>query len=202
MLGAVIERVSGTTLDHFLADNIFRPLDMRDTGFFVSDAQLSRFTPLYAASKDGLTRTEDPATSDYRDHGRLLDGGGAIAGTARDYLRFAQMLANGGALDGHRILSAASVDAMFTPRVKLAGLGPETTMFGYGFSLGDAASAASGMQPEGTASWSGSGNTYFFVDRRHRAVAVLMTHVLSGERSPTVLARGIVNRAAAQLIGN
>jgi len=52
------------------------------------------------------------------------------------------------------------------------------------------------------ASWSGSGNTYFFIDRRNHLAAVLMTHVLSGQNSPTVLARGILNRAAARLAGN
>lgn len=201
MLGAIIERVSGETLDRFLARNIFAPLGMKNTGFFISDAQLPRFTTLYQATPDGLVPTEQPATSDYRDHKRLLDGGGAIAGTAQDYLRFAEMLANGGTLGGHRILSSASVDAMFTPQVTISGMGPETMKFGYGFSLGDAASAASGMQPAGTASWSGSGNTYFFVDRKRHVAAVLMTHVLSGRASPTALARGILNRAAAALTG-
>jgi len=202
VLGAVIERASGTKLDRFLADNIFRPLGMTDTGFFISDAQLPRFTTLYSAAKDALVPIEQPATSDYRDHSRLLDGGGAIAGTARDYLRFAEMLANGGTLEGHRILKQSSVDAMMTPRVRMAGLGSQTMWFGYGFSIGDAASAAAGMQPDGTASWSGSGNTYFFIDRRKHLAAVLMTHVLNGQRSPTSLARGILNREAARLAGN
>jgi len=202
MLGAVIERASGTRLDRFLADNIFRPLGMTDSGFFISDAQLPRFTTLYSAAKDALVPIERPATSDYRDHNRLLDGGGAIAGTARDYLRFAEMLANGGTLGGHQILKQSSVDAMLTPRVNMAGLGSQTMRFGYGFSIGDAASAASGMQPNGTASWSGSGNTYFFIDRSKHVAAVLMTHVLSGQSSPTALARGILNREAARLIGN
>jgi len=202
MLGAVIERASGTRLDRFLADNIFLPLGMRDSGFFISDAQLPRFTTLYSAAKDALVPIEQPAMSDYRDRNRLLDGGGAIAGTARDYLRFAEMLANGGTLEGRRILKQSSVDAMLKPRVRMAGLGPQTMQFGYGFSIGDAASAAAGMQPDGTGSWSGSGNTYFFVDRSRHVAAVLMTHVLSGQSSPTALARGILNRAAARLTGN
>jgi CubicO group peptidase (beta-lactamase class C family) len=128
----------------------------------------------------------------------LLDGGGALASTADDYLKFAQMLANGGTLHGVRILTPASVDAMFTPRVKMEGLGPQTMMFGFGFSIGDAASAAAGMQPAGTASWSGSGNTYFYVDRKHHAVALLMTHVLGSAGA----ARADVNHAATQLVGD
>lgn len=194
MLGAVIERVGGERLDRYLKRTIFEPLGMKDSGFLISDAQLPRFTVLYGP---GMAPVEQPDASDYRDPGRLLDGGGALAATADDYLRFAQMLANGGVLHGKRLLQEKSVDALLEPRAAMSGLGPQTMMFGYGFSIGDAASEASGMQPADTASWSGSGNTYFFVDRRRKAAALLMTHVLGG--SGTV--RASVNRAATALIG-
>lgn len=194
VLGAVIERVSGERLDRYLERTIFAPLGMKDSGFLVSDAQLARFTVLYGP---GMATVEQPATSDYRDPERLLDGGGAIAGTADDYLRFAQMLANGGVLGSKRLLSDKGVDALFAPRGRMGGMGAQTMAFGYGFSLGDAASEASGVQPAGTASWSGSGNTYFFVDRRRRSVALLMTHVLGSSGS----VRASVNRAAVALIG-
>ena len=84
VLGAVIERVSGQSLDAFLQKRIFGPLGMTDTGFFVSDADLDRFVTNYMMTPEGLREIESPETSDYRDHSRLLDGGGAIAGTARD----------------------------------------------------------------------------------------------------------------------
>lgn len=198
MLGAIIERASGQKLDRFLENDLFKPLGMKHSGFFIEDSQLPKFTVLYQSGKDGITVGEQPASSDYRDHHRLLDGGGAIVATADDYLRFAEMLANGGIFHGHRILGEGSVDAMFTPRVPIAGQGPQAMMFGYGFSIGNEASEASGMQPAGTASWSGSGNTYFFVDRKHKAVALLMTHVLGAAGT----ARIDVNRAATQLIGD
>lgn len=202
VLGSVIEHVTGKRLDAALKEMIFDPLQMKDTGFFVEDVNLDRFVTNYVASADGLTAIETAHSSDYRDHDRLLDGGGALASTARDYLHFAEMLANGGIYDGHRLLGEASVDAMFTPRMQITGLGPQSNWFGFGFALGDAESEAQGLQPAGTASWAGSGNTYFFVDRAHRAVGLLMTHVIVPPPylNRTLEFRQVVNQAAQALI--
>lgn len=199
VLGAVIERASGEKLDQFLKAHLLGPLGMDDTGFIVADADLGRFTTLYREAPEGLSVAETAESSDYRDTWRLLDGGGALAGSAEDYLRFAEMLANDGVLDGRRILSKASIDAMFTPRVTLSGFGPDSVRFGYGFSLGDAASAARGGLPAGAASWAGSGNTWFFVDREHRAVALVMTHFLgSGDGQAEV--RKALTTAFSQMV--
>lgn len=195
VLGAVIERVSGERLDRYLERTLFKPLGMKDTGFFITDDKLPRFTVLYGPN---MVTVEQPETSDYRDQNRLLDGGGALAGTAYDYLRFAQMLANGGELNGTRYLSEASIDTLFAPRADMPGADGHTMKLSYGFSVGDAHSNATGAQPDGTLSWSGSGNTYFFVDRRHKAVALLMTHVMGNP----VKVRESVNRAAVTLIGD
>lgn len=195
VLGAVIERVSGERLDRYLERTIFTPLSMKDTGFFITDDRLAQFTVLYGP---GMTPVEQPETSDYREADRLLDGGGALAGTADDYLRFARMLAHGGALDGVRLLSPQSVDILFVPRGTMGGPGAAQQQFSYGFAIGDAQSEASGQQPAGTLSWSGSGNTYFFIDRRKKAVTVLMTHIMG----QTTAVRASVNRAAMRLIGN
>jgi CubicO group peptidase (beta-lactamase class C family) len=201
VLGAIVERVGGQRLDRFLAERLFTPLGMTRTGFFVSDADLPHFATLYAATPDGLTVVEQPETSDYRDSGRLLDGGGAIVGTAGDYLRFAQMLANGGTLDGRRILSEASIDTLFTPRVEIAEPGQPPVPFGYGFALGTAATQAAGGLPAGVVSWSGSGNTYFFVDQQARGVALAMAQFL-GTGAPQDAVRGATNRAYARAAGN
>lgn len=195
LLGAVIERATGERIDRYLARTIFVPMGMKDSGFFIADSQLLRFTALHGP---GLAEVERPETSDYRDRGRLQDAGGALVGTADDYLRFAQMLAHGGTLHGVRLLRPESVDALFTPRIEMAGQGPFRMQFGYGFSIGDAESAAAGVQPADSYSWSGSGNTYFFIDRRRKAVALLMTHILGD----TAELRAVFNRAATDLIAD
>jgi CubicO group peptidase (beta-lactamase class C family) len=178
VLGAVVERVSAQSLDRFLEARIFKPLGMTDTGFFVDDDDLDRFVTNYMMIADGLQEIESPENSDYRDHGRLLDGGGAIAGTADDYFRFARMLANEGEFDGVRLLSPASVRDMFRPQAVIEGLGPEIG-FGFGFAVGDESTEKSGMMPAGTVGWSGSGNTYFWLDPDADEIVVFMTQVIT-----------------------
>jgi CubicO group peptidase (beta-lactamase class C family) len=201
VLGAVIERVSGQSLDVYLRQNIFEPLGMRDTGFFIDDDKLDRFVTNYMMTDKGLTEIESPENSDYRDHHRLLDGGGAIAGTAHDYLRFARMLANGGELDGHRLLSAATVKEMFTEHTRIKNLGPEIG-FGFGFALGDASTAKMGMMPAGTVGWAGSGNTFFWIRPETGDIVVFMTQVITPPPYYEVAGRfrTVVNSVADKLL--
>lgn len=204
VLGAVIEASSGQPLDVFLEEKVFEPLDMTDTGFFITDETLDRFVTGYVASEDGLDVIEPVETSDYRDTGRLLDGGGAIAGTAHDYLNFATMLAQEGKFQGRQIVSEESIQEMFAPHAEISGWSDTPISFGYGFSLGTPESEAAGMQPAGTVSWSGSGNTYFFVDPDRDLVALLMTHVIVpppfSERTQAL--RQTLNEAAYALAGD
>jgi len=200
MLGAVIERATGQSLDCALRTMIFEPLDMPDTGFFVGDADLPRLVTNYVGLPSGLTPIETAETSEYRDRGRLLDGGGALAGTAQDYLNFCRMLADGGVFRDRRLLSEDSLGAMMTPRVR-TDLPPLSMAFGYGFALGDAATEAAGLLPAGAASWAGSAGTYFFVDPKAGATALLMTHLLVLPPAETgAVLRGLVNGAALALI--
>lgn len=202
VLGVVVERASGIPLDRFFRERIFQPLEMHDTTFVVSDEQLGRLVTNYVATPDGMTVAETAETSEYRNAGRMFDGGGALAGTAEDYLHFAQMLANRGEWRGRRILLAETVDAMFTPRLETGGGAHENVLFGYGLGIGDAASEAIGGLPAGAGGWSGSANTYFLVAPRHGLVALLMTNELIGPEyiDRTVRLRTLLNRAAAQFL--
>lgn len=198
VLGVLVERASGMPLDRFFTERIFGPLEMHDATFVVSDAQLPRFVTNYNASVDGMTPAETAQQSEYRDPARMFDGGGALAGTAEDYIHFAQMLANRGEWHGRRLLSTDSVDAMFTPLLETGGQAHENVMFGLGLGIGDAASEAIGGMPAGAGGWSGSGNTYFFADPRRNLVALLMTNELIGGEftERTVKIRTLLNRAA------
>ncbi|MDX1490159.1 MAG: serine hydrolase domain-containing protein [Pseudohongiellaceae bacterium] len=109
--GYLVEVLSGQKFDDFLQERIFGPLQMDDTGFYVGRENAARFSREYSQSADGLT---SPENDSYIDPVNFLSGGGGLMSTAGDYLRFAQMLANGGELDGVRILSEDSVKQMHT----------------------------------------------------------------------------------------
>jgi CubicO group peptidase (beta-lactamase class C family) len=198
VLGAVITRAAGMSLDVVLKTRIFDPLDMHDTGFVIPDAQLPRFVTLYRATDTGMAPIERAEASEYRDSARLRDGGGALAGTARDYLRFAEMIANGGRWRGHQLLPRKTVAAMVRPVLPTGGTGLEDTLFGLGLAIGDARSEAMGGLPVGAVSWAGSGNTYFLADPQSGIAALLMTNILmSGERTDKL--RKALNTAVLRL---
>jgi CubicO group peptidase (beta-lactamase class C family) len=198
VLGALVARVSGMSLDAFLKVRILDPLEMSDTGFVVPDAQLPRFVTLYRATETGMAPVERAAASEYRDPVRLRDGGGALAGTAQDYLHFAEMIANGGSWKGRRLLSRETLAAMVRPLLPTGGTGLEETQFGLGFAIGDARSEAMGRLPVGAVSWAGSGNTYFVVDPKSGIAALVMTNILmSGERTDAL--RRVLNAAVLRL---
>ncbi len=179
VLGRIIEVISGQNLEDYLQENILKPLNMLETSFFVRGERLERFVSNYVLSENGLKRTEDRQNTDYNDVHRLLDGGGALASTGQDYLRFATMLANGGSLNGTKILQPRSVYRMFYPEVDIQW--QVTYPFGLGFAIGTSASEQAGKMPEGMYGWSGSGNTHFFVDPELQLAVVVMTQVIGDE---------------------
>lgn len=203
VLGLLIERVVGSPLDVALADMVTAPLGMKDTHFVLRDADMHRFATLYTLVPGGLEASDRPATSDYRNARRILDGGGGLLSTAADYMIFAMMLANGGiSPGGQRLLSEASVENMFKARISTGTHPPIPMGFGLGFVIGDAHSEKLAIQPAGTASWAGKASSYFFVDLHRRTACIFMTQVLGSAQMIHRIAppRQAVNRATLAAI--
>ncbi|MEE3229738.1 MAG: serine hydrolase domain-containing protein, partial [Planctomycetota bacterium] len=110
VLGRLIEVKSGLPLDRFLKERIFKPLDMKDTGFFVPTSKIDRFASNYTTDGKGqLTLRDDARKSPYLRNPVFLSGGGGLVSTTRDYARFLQLIANGGRLNKTRLLKKKTV---------------------------------------------------------------------------------------------
>ena len=181
VLGVILERVSGQSLDAFLAEKIFRPLKMNDTAFTVEPSNHARIAEPFEI--DSVWKVKTPM-SDPRKTPPRFSGGGELVSTADDYLRFAQMLLNGGELDGARILSPKTIELMLAdhlPVMRLAAptgqtiLGPRP---GYGFGLGVAVrtdlGGANTPGSIGVADWNGISGTNFWIDPKEKLAVVWM----------------------------
>jgi len=174
-LGRIVEVASGMTFDQFLKQRLFDPLEMIDTTFVPTDAQLGRSVTLYDGRDGKLVRIETPGWLTTK---TLFSGGGGLWSTAEDYMRFGQMLGNGGVLNGKRVLSPRTVDLMATNHVGdlYAGTGGNNKGLGFGLAVDVVLdNAAAGRRvSNGTFAWGGAFGTYFWVDRKEALVGVLM----------------------------
>ena len=182
VLGYLIEVVSGKSLDRFFEDEIFGPLGMDDTHFYLPGDKAERLVTLYSdeGSLQPSTGTNGVITVDpnYPVNGArsYFSGGAGLSSTAYDYSRFVQMLLNDGELDGHRLLGRKSVELMRSARVDLDGDGDAD--FGLGFQVtGDLGQEGELSSPSAYA-WGGVFNTSYWIDQEERLVAVFMSNVL------------------------
>jgi CubicO group peptidase (beta-lactamase class C family) len=173
VLGRIVEVASGQSLEEFFRTRIFEPLGMRDTTFSLPAAKASRLTTLHALEKGALVRAAEQGNFT---NVTYFSGGAGLVSTGRDYLRFAQMLLNGGELDGVRLLSRKTVELMTTSHT--VDIGPSAVSSGYGFGYGFAVRESLGLSnrigSEGMYTWSGILGTYFWVDPKEQLVGVLM----------------------------
>lgn len=180
ILGCVVEKASGMPLDQFVRTRITEPLGLKDTRFFIPPAERDRLAAVYGSGKDGVaTRAADGSKGQgsYVDGPRRSFAGGAgLTSTARDYARFLEMIRNGGALGGVRILAPRTVKLMTTNQSgtlhSTTGLG-----FGYGFETVDRY-GASGMAAIGAFGWGGAYGTTYQVDPESHMVVVLMIQLM------------------------
>ena len=200
VVGRVVESVTGMPLGRFLDERVFRPLGMKDTTFLVPPDKVRRLAQPLAVDR----ATGKPITLHDVTVAPKNDAGGAgAAGTAMDYARFLQMLANGGYLDSKWILAGTTVRLMTADH--LGDIKPAIPLLapGYGFGLGFAIRRADGLSgvagSAGEYNWGGAGGTMFWVDPREQLVAVLMTQAQPGpwQREFRELFRQLVYQAIA-----
>ena len=190
VLARVIEVASGQSFETFLRTRIFTPLALRDTGFEVAPAQRGRIMALTTRDASGQRVLAD--TPSAREPGVRLrpytSGAGGLYSTAADYLRFARMLAEGGALEGVRLLREDTVAMMMSDQ--LAGFDPPVPAPepGEGFGLGGyvVTDPAISTRPgsRGQFGWSGAASTYFTIDRERGLVILLLSQHLPTDGAP------------------
>ncbi len=180
VLGCVVERASGQTLDEFIRSRITGPLKMKDTHFFLPAAQRERLAAVYGSDANGLS-VRSPEGSKGQGHyidgpRRNFAGGAGMVSTARDYARFLEMIRNGGALDGVRILSPRTVTLMTTNQSgtlhSTTGLG-----FGLGFETTDVY-GANGLDGVGAYGWGGAYGSVYRVDPQLGLTLVFMIQLM------------------------
>ena len=183
--GRLIEVLSGQDLATFLEERLFSPLDMRDTGFTVPPEKKERFVQMYSKTEDKKSIEPSPAdrSEGYYDYdSRWYSGGGGLVSTTRDYLRFCQMLLNGGELDGKRILSRKTIELMTTDHVEGIHRASPVLSPGYGFGLDFAVHidlAKSGLNGSlGEYNWGGLAGTIFWIDPAEEMIGLYMIQML------------------------
>jgi CubicO group peptidase (beta-lactamase class C family) len=209
VLGCLVEAVSGLPLDQFIANRITQPLGMKDTGFVVPQRDVQRIAE---ALVDPRTGERPPMARQLTVKPNFMSGGGGMVSTAPDYLRFAQMLINGGELEGVRLLSRKTVALMscdhLPPGIAVAASAraqfeesaplPE---FGQGFGLGFCVRNDPGRNPVpgsvGEFYWSGAFGTYFWIDPAEQLVAILMLCAPDLRRHYRALMRNLTYQALA-----
>ena len=205
--GYLVQKVAGKSLGEVFQERIFDPLRMVDTGFHVREDQRSRFTACYSASPSGpmdlqarptgqLTLNDDPEKSPYLKPPPMESGGGGLVSTTADYLRFTNMLANGGELDGQRILSPMTLRLMTANHLPggqdltqlSKSLFSESTYAGIGFGLGFAVvfDPPKTLIPcsKGEFYWGGAASTAFWVDPVEHVTVVFMTQLMPSAAYP------------------
>ena len=208
--GYLVEKLSGMSLPDFMQARIFNPLRMTDTGFNVPESKLDRLATVYRFDNEAGRLAPMPRAANVTEIPGAALGGIGLYSTAQDYYRFAQMLANGGELEGARILSPSTIELMRTNRLSDElmhggyGIGVQQIRPGFGFGLDVAVftnPAATGSTiGEGAYLWDGAAGTWFWIDPTNDVVFIGMIQRMGGMRPVNIqqLTRSLVYQALAQ----
>jgi len=176
--GYLVEKLAGQPFGDFLQERIFDPLEMTDTDFYVPEEKVSRFAQVYGYNRAGeLEPGEGFPGANFLEDPNFQSGGGGLVSSTMDYMRFSQMLLNGGELDGIRILAPLTIDLMHrdqTPRGMTGAMSSETgTVFGLDFAIIEDPVEAESYS-KGEYYWGGAAGTWFWIDPVENLVFVGM----------------------------
>lgn len=185
ILGAVIEKADGRSLADFLREEIFMPLGMQDTHFYLPSDKAGRLAVVYMPAGESGGLRPAPATGGMQSQGMYVEGprtsysgGAGLLSTARDYARFLQMLLGGGELDGVRLLSPKTVELMTSNHLRDIPFRPGVG-FGLGFSIAEDLGARGQLGSEGEFGWGGAYHSTYWVDPRENLVVVYLTQIIA-----------------------
>lgn len=179
LLGALIEVISGTSLDNFFRKNIFEPLGMKDTYFNVPKEKASRMAAVYTEGPENKIIKWSPTFRNIDPGYPLMNttyfsGGAGLSSTAFDYAIFLQMLLNGGKYNGHQVLSPRTVELMTSGQLDFT-IGGNGNNFGLGFEITSDKAAARLPRNKGTFAWGGYYGTTYWADPKEKLVCLFLT---------------------------
>lgn len=187
ILGVVVEKLSGKSLQGFLDERLIKPLGMKDTSFYLPREKAGRLAVVYEGEQGGLRRAADASawkTGGHFGQGHYLDGprlaysgGAGLLSTAADYSRFLEMMRRGGALEGRRYLSRKTVELMVSNHLRAIEYDPGMG-FGLGFSIRTDLGAAGEPGSEGEFGWGGAYHSQYWVDPEEGLTVAYMTQLL------------------------
>ena len=203
VLGRVIEVASGRSLDKFLKQRIFKPLGMKDTGFFVPEKKHDRFAQIYNSDEKGkLSVGDNEGGRNFTRPRAFLSGGGGLVSTARDYLRFLMMIQQGGILDGERIVSEMSVQLMTTsqlpkevPHIYFGDQQRVGVGFSFGFSVREKMSDWDPAGRVGEYGWGGMASTHYWVSPKDDLIVITLEQTLPYSFMTEFAVKGLIYEA-------
>ena len=189
--GYLVQKLSDIPFNEFLAEQIFGPLGMQDTGFYVPEDKSHRLAANYQKTPDeGMQLIDSPERSPYLKNRSMHSGGGGLVSTANDYFKFAQMLLDGGKHGGVRLLGTKTLELMTSNHLPnngdLTSMGQatfsETPFDGIGFGLGFSVMLdpveARILGSAGEFAWGGAASTYFWVDPEEDMIVIFLTQLM------------------------
>lgn len=183
IIGFLVERISGQKLGDYMQNVIFNPLEMNDTAFFVDPSKASRLAQVYGPNDKGQTvPLEQVPLGDFMSDPIIHNGGGGLTSTIGDYYKFAQMLLNGGELNGKRILGRKTVEYLSTNHLpaNLIPYSPNSPGEGYGLAMSVTVDEGqvTYMSSTGNYGWGGAASTYFRIDPSEKMIIIAMAQFM------------------------